>query len=447
MSRRDDVLKYFEREKDFINTVVEENIEKNRKGDAKVVITDKNGTPIKNAKIKIKQKNHEFKYGANIFMLDEMETEEKNNKYREAFKDAFNMATVPIYWSDLEPVQGMPRFSKDSEKIYRRPPLDLCLEYCEKYDIEPKAHCLTYVNFTPDWVDLDDVYDTKKKLETRYKVLAENYSDKIRGWEVINETLCYWNGSKEQNSKFFAMDDLVEWNFALAEKYFYNNHLIINEASHVWKYWHLNFSRSQYYMLIEKAMKNGARIDSVGLQFHIFCNREKEKDMAEHYYSAENIYRVLDQYAKLNKPIQLTEITIPAYSDDAEDEQIQAEIMENLYKIWFSHDSVEAAIYWNLTDGYAAFAPRGDMNAGENYYRGGLLRFDMSKKPAYKAIKNLFENVYRTNLELTTDEQGRSDFRGFYGKYELEITLENGESINKEIDLRKKCKNSFAITL
>ena len=53
-----------------------------------------------------------FLHGANIFMLDEFENEEKNEKYKAAFKDVFNEATLPFYWSDLEPVEGQASFCK-----------------------------------------------------------------------------------------------------------------------------------------------------------------------------------------------------------------------------------------------------------------------------------------------------------------------------------------------
>ena len=83
MSRRDDIFKNFEKYKDETQDRVKTGIEANRKGFAAITVTDKNGNPVKNAKITVKQKKHEFLYGANLFMLDEMETEEKNKKYRD----------------------------------------------------------------------------------------------------------------------------------------------------------------------------------------------------------------------------------------------------------------------------------------------------------------------------------------------------------------------------
>lgn len=75
----------------------------------------------------------------------------------------------------------------------------------------------------------------------------------------------------------------------------------------------------------------------------------------------------MDTYAKFGKPLQITEITIPAYSNDPADEEIQSQIIKNLYSIWFSHPAMEAIIYWNLPDGYAHRAVPGDMTQGGEY--------------------------------------------------------------------------------
>ena len=295
----------------------------------------------------------------------------------------------------------------------------MCLEYCEKYGITPKEHCLTYFGFQPDWVDGTDITDMKQKLEVRYKKLAERYAGRIKGWEVINELFCTQDPFNK--NPFFKSDEVLDWNFKLAEKYFPCNELIINEASTIWKWQQFAYTRSGYYQMIKNGLEKGLRIDAVGMQYHVFESKEEEKNNVRDMYNPKVMFEVMDTYAKLGKPLQITEITIPAYSDSAEDEAIQAELIERLYSIWFSHKAVEAIIYWNLTDGYAAFAPQGDMTAGENVYRGGLLRFDMSKKPAYEMIHHLFNERWITKTETETDNAGIAKFKGFYGDYELTI--------------------------
>ncbi len=399
---------------DELKARIDRGIEENRKGSLILTVKDQNGRPCPAAKASLKQKNHAFLYGANLFMLDELETEEKNRIYRERFPQAFNQATLPFYWDALEPEEGKLRFAADSPKIYRRPAPDLCLDYCRANGITPKAHCLTYFNFTPDWVDPHDVPKMKEKLETRYRTLSERYRDEIHSWEVINELLCTEGlGTKYA---FFKEDDVLEWNFALAEKYFPNNELIINEAPYLWLIRDYAYNRSPYYQIIERGLKNGARIDSIALQFHVFW-KDKEKEM----YDPRRLFDVLDLYGRFGLPIQISEITVPAYSGSAEDEELQADLLEQLYSIWFSHKSVEMITYWNFVDGYAAWAPQGDMTKGENVYYGGLMRFDLTPKPAFERLCYLFNEKWHTEETAIADENGEIQMQGFFGDYQVEI--------------------------
>lgn len=93
-SNRKEVLRAFEENKSYIKAKSDEGIKQNRIGKYKIRVEDANGVPLKNVLLHIKQKNHEFKYGANIFMLDEFENDEKNLIYRKNFKEICNMATL-----------------------------------------------------------------------------------------------------------------------------------------------------------------------------------------------------------------------------------------------------------------------------------------------------------------------------------------------------------------
>ena len=121
---------------------------------------------------------------------------------------------------------------------------------------------------------------------------------------------------------------------------------------------------------------------------------------------------------------------------------LQAELIEKLYSIWFSHPNVEQIIYWNLVDGYAYGAEQGDMKAGENYYHGGLLRFDLSPKPAYLKIKELTQERWHTEVEVTTDAKGCADFRGFYGDYEVAVGNDT-----QTVSLLKNQENIHTLTV
>ena len=128
MGRAETALKYFKEQKSTMDVRVSSGIELNRKGNAEITFRSADGNLPQDITVEVLQKTHEFKFGANIFMLDEFENTEKNAIYRKKFPECFNLATVPFYWSDLEPEEGKPRYAADSPKIYRRPAPDLCVE-------------------------------------------------------------------------------------------------------------------------------------------------------------------------------------------------------------------------------------------------------------------------------------------------------------------------------
>ena len=423
---------------------VKAGIEENRKGTMTLSFKDADGRPCENVHVVLKQKSHRFKYGANLFMLDEIpDGAEKNEAYKARFAEAFNLATLPFYWKDLEPEQGKPRYAKDSPRIYRRPSPDLCVEWCESNGIEPKVHCLNYpAGYTcPDWAR-GDVQKEKVFLEKRFRELAERYASRIPMWEVTNELLVPF---RRGETGIFSGPDLVEWSFKTAERHFPANRLIINEDSDTaWNSWG---TRSAYYLMVENALLKGCRIDGIGMQFHSFWGTDMAKVAARaaERYDPQRLFDVMDTYALLGRPLQITETTIPAYSDDPGDEEVQAEIVRELYRIWFSHRAMEAIIYWNLPDGYAYGTKPGDFSGGENIFHGGLCRFDLSPKPAYEVIRDLFGREWRTNIDREAPG-GRFSFRGFYGSYSLEATS-NGKTIVKEFTLAPDGRTALELTI
>lgn len=436
------IMQHYLEQKEETDARIKLGIEQNRKGYATLRLQTPNGRPLSRTPVHAVLRRHEFKHGANLFMLDEFESADKNQRYREQFSQLFNLATLPFYWKDLEPRQGQPRFAADSPRVYRRPAPDLCLDYCREHDIEPKLHCLNYVPFTPDWVP-DDIRQTRYLLEKRFAEIAARYSRTIPGHEVINETLCACK------RRFFQQPDLVEWSFKLAEKYFPGNELIINECAGIYQH-ETQGNRMPYYLLIQRALEHGARIDTIGMQCHWFFPIDYEQglidqDRGDAYLNPANIYSVMDRLAAFGKPLQITEITIPAFANKPAFEALQAQLLKLYYSIWFSHPAMEAIIYWNLVDGYAAWTEPGDMSSGENLYYGGLLRFDLSPKPAYQVMYDLFHKEWHTDVQLVTDEQGCCKLHGFYGDYDLDIQTASG-TITQQIKLSKQGARELVVT-
>ena len=415
----------FQANEDLFKTTIKDNIEKYRKGKITVILKDKEGNPLSGVKVRAFLKNHEFKHGAHIFMLDQFEDEEKNKEYRELFPKYFNLATVPFYWNDLEPEEGKPRYNADSKNIYRRPATDLCVDFCRENNIDPKLHCLFYDKFIPDWLPKNDEEKMKALYEKRFSEIAERYGNGVMyDIEVMNEMLqMHWwtTHSVISNTK-----DSVEWAFKLAKKYFPNDVLVINEGNYLPEIGEQTY-RHPYYMLVETALLKGARIDKIGVQNHIFMRMEElDLKIFEPYFDPIANIKGLEVLSELGKPLEITEISIPTLGDDGhEAEDLQAEVLRYLYAIWFSSKNVESTIYWNTVCNSAYATPQFD----ENRVRAGIFNRDLTPKKAALMYKKLFKEEWHTDVELVSDDGGRIELEGFYGDYEILVKKEK-ESVH-----------------
>ena len=439
-------MKDVEANRELMEGRVKEDIERYRKGWCKLRFVDGEGNPLKHYKVELNQISHDFGFGANLFMLDEFEQQEYNDTYRELFKDYFNLATIPFYWDTLEPEKGKPRYDKNSPKVYRRPAPELCMEYCEENGVTPKLHCLIYDKFMPKWLPLQDMKAMEGWYEERFRQISERFSGRMLEFEVINEILCFY----DYKSVIPQKHDLVEWCFDLARKHFPDETLVINEGNPLLALADQGY-RNPYFMLIEKALNNGASIDKIGLQHHVFTgvcsvddeDYERTVKSGDPSFNPEKILRGLDKIAEFGLPLEITEVTVPTFGDTPEDEELQADLLETLYRVWFSHPAVTDVVYWNLPDGYA-FDDKSGRLWNENKCRGGLFHHDLTPKKAALRLKKLLQEEWHTQLELETDENGYVEFRGFYGDYTAagnlfaaEFGIHKGDASVTEIQIKK----------
>lgn len=415
-------MKDYHEHRDEIDARIASGIEQNRKGDCHIQFISLSGQSVGGKKVKITQKAHDFKHGANIFMLDGFERETDNTAYRQIFKEYFNLATIPFYWSDIEPEKGKPRYAADSPKVYRRPAPDLCMQYCEENNVAAKLHCLVYEKFLPKWLLHMSLEEVKAKYEERMRQIAERYAGRMYEIEVINEVTC----EHEWTEKTLLSEekDIVKWAFETARKYFPENKLVINDGHHIVMAAETDY-RNPYYMMIENALLKGSPIQKIGIQNHIFTgtgskNTVQYDESIKHFapWASPVIhFKGLDIFQTLGLPVEYTEVTIPTFGDTMEDEELQADMLRLLYSVWFCHPAVDAIVYWNLVDGHAYASEA----FNENNCRGGLFHHDLTPKKSAAMLKKLFNEIWHTDLELIADENGCVDFRGFYGDYSIEI--------------------------
>lgn len=420
MKSREIFFNYFNKFAEETNQRIEGDINKYRKTFVILNLKDCSGRPIHNAIVHIKQKKHYFKFGSNLFMLDEFPDDERNEIYKREFKKFFNYGTLPFYWSDYEPIEGNKRRGINAEKIYRRPAPEKVLQFCRENNIEPKGHPLIWHSHLPDWLP----HDREKafwQIDRRLREISSEYGDKIKDWDVVNESLIAPLYSEMRLPMNYPYSVIKQ-----AEKYFTHHRLFINELTE--KVWGIEFKEhlTPFYMQLEKIRNEGMQIDCIGMQYHLFYEEKDLERMAEQYLNPRWLFAVLDRFADFKKPIQISEVTVPAYAGkDVSIEkhreylEIQAEVTRWLFRIWFSHKNVESIIWWNLIDGTAAYGNIGTYE-GENHWGGGLLDNNMMPKPVYHTINDLINREWHTDCTINC-VNGEVEFSAFYGEYEISV--------------------------
>lgn len=421
------ILDALQTSKDYYENRVDKDIERNRKGDFSVAIdSDK----LEGKKVSYKLKQIDFDFGCNIFMLGQYDDKVQEETYLAQWKNLFNTAVVPLYWEGTEPEQDMLRYDSNSKNdFYRRPPVDSVVNYCLENGLKLKGHPLFWHEFIPKWLpeNWDELFPL---IEKRFKEISERYKDKIEVFDCLNEPSRLWDLYYETKNNdwkcVFPPDDYIEQIFALGKKYFGDNELILNEATGA-AICEVRGKFGAYYQLLERVLKEGLKIDRIGIQCHT-----DDSDLYKNLYDSERFYGLLDLYAKFGKPLVLSEIGL-----SCEDEEIQAKATERIYKICFSHEAMSGVFWWNLDDN--SILTQKERNAvGENLPHGGLVRNGVPKA-AYKVLDRLINKEW-TTLGETYIKDGKIEFRGFYGEYEIEI---DGKKFT--LDFRKNSDRKIAI--
>jgi hypothetical protein len=102
---------------------------------------------------------------------------------------------------------------------------------------------------------------------------------------------------------------------------------------------------------------------------------------------------------------------------------IQAIIMRNAYRIWFSIEKMNGITWWNVVD---------DCGSAGEPVKSGIFTRDMKPKAAYFAMDDLINREWKTRLKIKASG-GKISFRGFRGRYRLTWKNTDGTTAVKEI--------------
>lgn len=324
---------------------IERGIEQNRKGDFKITF-DK---PVENLKVSLLR--HEFVFGAPTMAIAATQDENGNidmqrvkNMKKLVWEELFNGATLSVLWKYYEPQPGVYRFEKDAPHMRFRPSPAFVLDEFKDLDLTYRAHCLTWFNkqwFFPDWVERT-AEDSAAASDIYIKKVCERFGTEIPYWNIANEFCTFYDSDVRK----FMHKDAVYKAFIEARKHLPESAVFTyNELADAWDDAYRNREYCPLYLLVQNLLLRGCKVDEIGLQLHVFSEKLWSDILNGKAFRPEFMLNVLDLYAELGLPLQITEITIPGLPEGPVGEENQAYIAEKFYRLWFSHPAVNS-ITW-----------------------------------------------------------------------------------------------------
>lgn len=378
------------------------------------VVAAEGGAPLATTElIFVRQQGPVAWIGANLFMLNNCGTPELNEQYAARFAELCNFGTVPFYWWSYEPEQGETK----ADEIW-----SMC-RWAARHHVRLKGHPLFWNWQDPTWLPDDPNAVRQLALEritdcvTRFGKPGPSAPgtrdpwgtgmQPIIVWDVVNEATNY-ERAREQAPKTTGMwtatgrNELINAAFDAARKANPRATLLINDYD----------TSAKYEELIRSLKRPDGTFpfDAIGIQSHMHGG----------VWDSAKVHDVCQRFGQFGLPLHFTEMTILSgengwnrpqpWESTPEGEQAQAEAVERVYLELLAEPQVEAITWWDLSDrGAWMGAP------------GGLLRADMTPKPAYEVIKKIKCDLLPGVWDSRTDAHGGCRLHLWPGKYRVYV--------------------------
>ncbi|MET0412617.1 MAG: endo-1,4-beta-xylanase [Polyangiaceae bacterium] len=360
-------------------------IDKLRKGDLRVVVTDAKGKPVKNASVHAKLSKHAFYFGTAAPATTLLQS--GNDKFKELFVELFNMGTLEndLKW---EPLAG------DWGTGFTLARANQGLDWMLERGIAPRGHVLVW----PGWNELpaymakhkNDKDKLRSEVEKHIREVVGAVKGKVVAWDVVNEPF-----TNHDLLDILGYEVMVDW-FKIAREVDPKPKLYINDFAILSGGGGTTAHRDHYEKMIQLLVDNKAPFDGIGMQGHFGTSLT----------SPDDLFKLLDRYGKFKKGISVTE-----YDVVIDDEELAGNYTRDFYTTLFSHPAVEALIMWGFQDSM--------------HWKGNsaMYRKDWSIKPTGQAYRDLVLGKWRTDETGQTDKKGTYKTRGFAGTYEIEVKV------------------------
>lgn len=265
-----------------------------------------------------------------------------------------------LKWGPMNPQPG----------VYDFELADRFVEYAASNGFDVVGHVLFWHSQTPDWVFEDDQGQPLSRealldrMRERARLLAERYGDRVKTWDVVNESIEGDGSLRRSKFRQIIGDDWNEQAFRIAAealpadaKLLYNDYGMTEPGR-----------RDAVVAMVKDFQARGIRIDGIGMQGHWSMHRP----------TLEEIEDAIEAYASTGLPIHFTELDVDLLGRDGltgadvdirlkqanaennpfpdgqvpEAEEARfAERYAEIFKLLLKHsEKIERVTFWGVTD-------------------------------------------------------------------------------------------------
>ena len=394
---------------DTLLAEADERIAQLRQGLLSVSVTDAQGRAVEGAAVRVAQQRHQFLFGGALFNIEPNSSSEEQRRYQKAFLDLFNFGTVPFYWGSFEAEEGKPKYKET----------DALVAWAREQGLELKGHPLIWQQVYPSWAPTEPEA-TIPLLKARTEELVRHYDDAIRYWDVVNEANSPESAPGNGVSNWLVrggapavVGTALGWARGAGDPTLLYNDFELTE---------------DYVSLVRSLQAAGEAPDGLGLQAH---QHQTVSPLAD-------IVNTCDTFSALGLSLHFSEVTLLSgeaqtnpnappspWPSTPEGEAQQAEEVANFYTMAYACPAVQSITWWDVSD--------------KDAWKGapaGLLRADMSVKPAYTALRDLIKGKWWTDTEGRTDTSGMYQTRATLGSYAVTVTAD-GRSVTETVEVNR----------
>ncbi|MGI9510428.1 MAG: endo-1,4-beta-xylanase [Geminicoccaceae bacterium] len=356
----------------------ESQIERYRKGDLAITVTDADGQPVTDAEIHIQMNRHAFKFGA-VVEAEQLagiseENGEKTTAYRKNLRELFNTVTFEdgLSWSAwADPADR--QVTEDALAWVRSLGLDL------------RGRGLASADRSELPTDLQDKQDDpeaiREAVHAGITTTAGELDGRVVSWDVVDRP-------REHHDllNLLGSNELATW-FQLARSATPNAELVLNESDIL-----AGDRMAELATLLGNLIAADVPIDRIGIQGQFGAQPPSIQVLGDR----------LDQLASFDLPLVVT-----AFDMATSDKQLLEDFTRDFLTLAFSHPAIQGFVF-------GAFWEGEESSPGASIYRR-----DGTLSPVGKLYRDLVRRTWWTDIAARSNADGELTTRVYQGDYTI----------------------------